>query len=314
MKTPHILCTATLTLLLLSACKGGQEKAQEADSLAVQVPDTTTVVVAQAIPDTTGALTPQPIQLKTRHYDSRVYYRGETAEGFLVEVGMSLDWPVSAPGYDIKPLQELLWKQHFGGKPTGNVKAQLDTWTSSNLPEGGFVDCELTLLPKYDPKKGILEQEPLRDPHGDYPDEMQFGAESTIDITLHSVNEKANLITFQEEFVDNAGCGMGSCIMFGFSYYHYDYVRQCQVTLKDIVAKPNLVARQLYKKYHTQYDGLSEDEYLPDAFVIGTDGKLTFVYGKYEIGPGADGCPELTINPATCPDALTSYGKQIIGL
>ena len=79
-------------------------------------------------------------------------------------------------------------------------------------------------------------------------------------------------------------------------------------------SNPNLVARQLYKKYHAQYDGLSEDKYLPDAFVIGTDGKLTFIYGKYEIGPGADGCPELTINPAICPDAFTTYGKQVLGL
>ena len=40
-------------------------------------------------------------------------------------------------------------------------------------------------------------------------------------------------------------------------------------------SKPNLVARQLYKKYHAQYDGLSEDKYLPATFTL---------YGKQVLG------------------------------
>ena len=310
MKTQQILGIAAFSAMLLTACKGSQNKSEELDSLATaQVADTTTSAV---VPQDTMA-TPLPMNLDVKKYESRTYYRGETLEGFLVEIGMTLDWPVKAEGYDIKPLQEALWSLHFAGKP-GNVQKALDTWSGSTLPDGGFVDCDLTSIPHYDPKKEILEQEPLRDPNGDYPDEIQYAAERTLDITLHSVNQKANLITYQEEFIDNAGCGMGSCIMFGFSYYHYDYVRQCLVGLKDIVAKPAIVAKKLYKKYHADYDGLGDDAYLPDAFIITADNKLTFVYGKYEIGPGADGCPELTINPATCPDAFTSYGKQILGL
>lgn len=302
-------------VMLTCSCKGGQEgskeesKVDEAKEAVTEEP--AEVENVEEEPAEEDGLVEAPITIQTKRYIGGSYYRGEIQNPFIVSSTMLLDWPVSANGYDITPLQQAVWEIRFSGKPAKNIQKEVDKYVRNASPEGGWVDCEMTFIPNYDPNKDAIDQEPLRDPDGEYPEEVQYDASTSVDVYLENVDELRHLVTYSSRFIDNAGCGMGSCIQMSLSYMVYDYVDMKVIKLKDIVAKPSVVAKKLYKMYHEENEGLSQSD-LTENFYIDDKGQLVFVYQKYEISFGAAGCPELTIDPEQFPDALTEYGKKIL--
>ena len=110
-----------------------------------------------------------------------------------------------------------------------------------------------------------------------------------------------------------------------FKYYHIDRTAGRYVTFGDLFPSKNYawLEKRIVSQIQTQseheedifyWGNIEEDSIALDAeqnFYFKENGDLVIVYDKYEIGPGAIGCPEFVISSAEYRDYIAPHYAEI---
>ena len=148
------------------------------------------------------------------------------------------------------------------------------------------------------------------------PKELDMNVWTSI-ATADTIASIPGMLTYKIFYYQYAGGAHG---MSGYTYYNY-YKPAGKIITLDQIFTPEGMRRlpALLQKVMIGTDpdlqdmvNISELPYGGDYFIT-PDKKMTFVYGEYEIGPYALGCPEITLKYSQIAPYLTQQGKQILG-
>lgn len=298
----HIYYLA-LGALLLTACGKQKENTESSDSTKVENPTGENEVQESEAPETV-------YKINIKHLkEYKLFEYKSVTKNIYHENTYTVDWPMSAEGFDVTILQNEL-KKWMGIDQKQDVEKYIKEWAKTEGPEGG--DYPLTEVKKEseltDSQKAAAE-ECQEDPY-----EYQYSTERSQNVEMLSNDSINHIVTFQERFINNVGSGVGAGVFYGYTYFTFDYESMKVVNLKDIVSDEKTVVKQMKtQNKDADYEGLPNVTDLPSAWYI-SGNSLVFVFGKYEISFGADGCPNLYVNMKKCPKALTEYGKKLLGI
>lgn len=298
------LLLSLLVLSLLTAC-GNMTQPSSGDSDTDSISAQSDTTVAEANNDS--------LQLKFKVYSDHALYKADIKQKNIYhENTISICWPVSAVGTDVKQLQKALRKAFRLGN--GDIEKFVHEWANNT-----FVETTIESYTKVTERLGRNEGISLSDDEEDG-DEYEVQYDTSCEKEIHYVGQdsKRKLLTYSWHHSTDNGCGLGSCIYYGTDYLVYDYANNKVVRISDIIANQALAADELREQciFSDQYgglEGLSSIKSLPDNFYLQND-TIVSVFTKYEISFGADGCPELGFDVKANPAILTPYGKQLFGI
>lgn len=291
-----------LAAIVLSACNGTSQSGntEENDSISASIDSTSEESNA----------TQSTFFIKTETFsDRRLFQYGD--KKVYHENSISIDWPVSAEGFDLKALQKAL-REAFDINSDDIQKYVKNMVESSTADEGS--DLDLVPVSKRDEDRYSEEVEESDDDTF-YP---MYDTDYTLNITYQGHDSIHNTVLFENFSVVNNGCGMGSCIFPYYQYLTFDCTNNKVITIDNIIANEKQAVKELKKQRigSENYGGLDELNSitaLPREFYIDGDNVMV-VFTKYEISYGADGCPMLGFNVKKCPQVLTEYGKKLFGI
>lgn len=257
------------------------------------------------------------IELKIKKYEtSKLFLYDFDRKHIYHENTVSVDWPAEGKGFDIKALQDSLLSQMQYYFETTDVRKFVDEYASNQTSECGLDWGMKEVKERLDDEENIEESEDEEEPI------MQFDTQCTYEIRFCGIDKNSKLITFSIFSLDDVGCGLGSCIYYGYDYIVFDYVKNKIVTYADIFKSESAVIKELNKQRLNDFgeeweegeiEGLPNINSLPNSMYI-SDNRVYFVFSKYEISYGAAGCPEVGIDVTKCPQLLTDYGKKMFNI
>lgn len=262
----------------------------------------------------------QNFSVEFKTYAKNTLFKADTKTKDLYhENSISIQWPVKAEGLNIKLLCAALAHLIDAGDMT-DPQAYVDQWANEVHVDHGW-DISYTMIDQEQTEEDTTEELPEQE-NGEAGDDefdelaMQYDTRYSISLNCSGTDSVNHLITFVHDFAEDNGCGLGSCVYFGFYYLVYDYMNNRVVEITDLIADEEEALKQLREQAITE----GEDDYdlegvteLPQNFFI--DGNnIVFQFDKYEISYGAAGCPTVGFDATVAPNALTEYGKQVFGI
>lgn len=302
------LIIPSLVMMMLASCNSCNNTTgttdNPADSLCVD--DTIVQIDAENNID---------IQIKTLE-DYKLFLYSYEPRHIYHENRVSVQWPIEGKGFDLKKLQDILLS-HMN--EFGEVKSPyefVNKYANNAFAEVGY---EWSLKEVSERTEDDNNQSAEND---DEEDIMQYDTDCTFELKCDNLDKEHHLFTFCVFNCTNNGCGLGSCIYFGYDYIVFDYVKNKVITSADIFKDETAVIKELNKQRINEFgeeweegeiEGLPNIDSLPGSMYI-VDNNVYFVFDKYEITYGAAGCPIVGMNVTKNPQLLTDYGKKMFNI
>lgn len=211
------------------------------------------------------------------HYDAPAFYKVSADEaGFsngYCDSSFSIDWPTAVSTGDVASLQQwILGIFSSDEQPLKTLDALIKSRNKCD-----YTGRRVAKLPKNDDENCLRSK-----------------ADATAKLITSSI------LVFQVDYDAYFGGGTGASFYYGTSYSYYDLNKQRGLKSSDLFTTPvaQLIVRNLNQNQEDLWEDISEEfkhePYLSENFTLSND-KVTFVYSKYEIGPGYMGNVEVEV-------------------
>lgn len=233
-----------------------------------------TTAAAPAVKKTPKTLQKDGTTVSITNYDSPAFYKVVKSEaGFsngYCDNSFSIDWPTAVSTGDVTNLQQWLLSLFSHEQKMKSVDALI-----ANCNKCDYNGTRVAKIPE---------------------GEDEFCLSDRGDVKAQLIT--ANLLEFSLEHFAYFGGGTGASIVEGTSYYYYDLEKERVLTFDDLFRRQvvDAIVSQLQDNgdWDFLWDEFKASPSAPENFSISSD-KVVFVYGKYEIAPGAAGNVEAEV-------------------